>query len=121
MADRLHLFIDEENLSFRADVIGPTLRHRSALVNNAVSLCDFLSRIAEDGVVQLKRFGELLVQLGGVAAGGKVGNIERTKGVAALTERLALRRSATGKCLGKPRDHNRLLAPEIRQLVGLAV
>ena len=121
MTDRLHLLVNEENLPFRADVECPTLRQRTALVNNTVSLCDFLSRIAEDGVIELKRFGELLVHLRGIAAGGKVGNIELTKGVAALTERLALRRSATGKCLGIPSDHHRSLSPKIRQLVGLAV
>ena len=121
MAGWFYFLVNEEDLPLRADVKCPALGQRTPLVNDTVSLCDILSWIAEDGIVKLKRFGELLVHFRGVATGGKVGNIELAKGVAALTERLALRRSAAGECLWIPRDHHRLLSPEIRQLVALAV
>ena len=121
VAGRFHLLVDEKDFSFRADVERPTLGERLPIVDNSVSLRSLLSRIAKNGVVQLKRLGELCVLFRRVTTGGKVGNVELTKGVAALTERLALSRSATGERFRIPRNYDRLLAAEIRQLVGLSV
>ena len=57
----------------------------------------------------------LRVVLGVVDAGREVGHVVRPDQVAALTERLALGRSATGERLGEPGQHHRLLAREVGQ------
>ena len=80
--------------------------------------------VAQDGIIQLQRFGEIDVAslaVGWVATGGEVGGIKFPQLFAVRTERLALGRSAPGKCLGKPGDHHRLFAFVIGELVGFAV
>lgn len=90
-------------------------------VNHTVCGCNLLVGIAEDRVVQIQRFGKLGVHLVRVTTGGEVGNIELSQSIAALTERLTLGRSATGKRLRIPSDHDNLFAFEIGQLMRRAV
>jgi hypothetical protein len=78
-------------------------------VDYAIGGGDFLVGIAEDGIVGYDVLGELLVRLGIVDAGGEVDDVgEGPDVVAALTERLALGRSATSERFGEPGDDDRL-------------
>ena len=78
-------------------------------INHAISGSYLFFGVAEDGIVRLDMLGELLVRLGIVDAGGEVDDVgEGPDGVAALTERLALGRSATGERFGEPGDDDRL-------------
>ena len=92
--------------------------------HHAVGLGGFFRGIAEDGVVRVNRLGEVDVAslaVGGIAAGGEVGDIKFSQLFAVRTERLALGRSAPGKRLGEPGDHHRLFAFVIGELVSFAV
>jgi hypothetical protein len=51
-----------------------------------VRLGDFLSRIAEDGIIDTKRFGKSFVVFRGICAGGEVGDIGVLERFAILTE-----------------------------------
>lgn len=51
-----------------------------------VSLGDFLSWIAEDGIVETKRFSESFVFFRSICTGGKVGDIGVLESFAILTE-----------------------------------
>jgi len=55
-------------------------------MDHAVRLGDLLSWVAEDGIVDTKRFSESLVLFGGICAGGKVGDMSVLEGFAILTE-----------------------------------
>lgn len=46
----------------------------------------FFVRVAQDGIVQLKRFGKRLVRLGVVATGSEVGDVELAELGATRTE-----------------------------------
>ena len=91
---------------------------------HAVSLGRLLRRVAQDGVISLNRLGKTDVAplaVGWIATGGEVGDIKLPQLIAVRTERLALGRSAPGKCLGKPGDHHRLLVLVVGELVGFTV
>ena len=53
---------------------------------HTVRLGDFLTWIAEDGIVDSKRFSESFVVFRTICAGGKVGDIGVFEGFAILTE-----------------------------------
>jgi hypothetical protein len=90
-------------------------------VDYAIGGGDFLFRISEDGIVRFDVLGELLVRLGIVDAGGEIDDVgEGPDVVAALTERLALGRSATGERFREPGDDDRL-AFVVGQTMRLAV
>ena len=100
------------------------MRERPRGRHHAVSLGRLLRGVAQDGVISLNRLGEADVAplaVGGIATGGEVGDIKLPQLIAVRTERLALGRSAPGKCLGKPGDHHRLFAFVIGELVSFAV
>jgi len=67
---------DVEDLAVLADDEGPSIRVAVAR-EDAVGLGDFLRRIAQDGVVEAQRLGELLVRVRGVAARGVDRRLER--------------------------------------------
>lgn len=115
-----YVLVDEEDLAIRANVMRVTKRNTSIFVHNAVGRGHFLSRIAENRVIEVQRLGEPLVLFGGIAACGEVNDVELTKGVAALTERLAFLRSAAGESFGIPSDHYSL-ALKLGELVSFAV
>ena len=120
----LDLLVDGQNFSVFADVERPAERQLSFVGHHAVGSGRNFQRIAQNGIVQFKRFGERLVALGPfdlVATGGEIGDVELANLFAARTERLALGRSATGKGLGIPGDDHRLTALEVGQLVGFSV
>ena len=106
MRGSVHLVVDVQDLA-----IGSDDKRRSAGV--AVGLGGRFGGVAEDGIIELQRFGKPGVGIRIVATGGEVGYLELTQGVAALTERNALFRSAAGKCFGVPRDDHRLLAGKV--------
>ena len=85
---------------------GPKVR-----IQYAVLLGDALFGIAQDGIIQIERPGEPLVFIGRIDAGGEVRDFQIVKHFAVFAERLAFRRAAFGKRLGKPRDHNRTFPP----------
>ena len=110
-----HFFVDFQNLAVLADVECPPMRERTKGGHHAVSLGGFFRGIAEDGVVRVNRLGEVdvafaFLTVGGIAAGGEVGDVEFPQLFAVRTERLTLLCSAPGKRLGEPRDHHRLFA-----------
>ena len=80
------LAIHVQDLAILPNVKRPAFSNRSPLVNYAIGLSDFLSRIAEDGVVDPERFSEALVLFRGICAGGKVGDIGILERFAILTE-----------------------------------
>ena len=113
--------VDVEDLAVLADVEGPALGETDERHQDTVGLGDLLLRVGEERVVEAERLGELLVLLGAVGADPEVGHVEVPDLVAALTERLALPRSATGESLGEPGQDDRLLVLVVRERVGLAV
>jgi hypothetical protein len=69
---------------------------------DTVGLGNAFTWITQNGIVQRKGLGKLLVLVFGIAARGKVDNVELSDLIAALTERLAFSRSSTGESFGKP-------------------
>lgn len=116
-----HFLVDLFDDPLLVDVEGPAFGVGSSLVDDAVSLGGFFAGVAEDGIIEVERFGEFLVRFGGVDARGEIRDVERFQCLAVLTERLAFGRSAARERLGKPGDHDPFLALELRQLVGFAV
>ena len=53
---------------------------------HTVRLGDFLPRVAEDGIVDTKRFSKSFVVFRSICAGGKVGDIGVLESFAILTE-----------------------------------
>ena len=86
MRTRFHFLVDEQDLAVRVNVDRPAKRDLSFRGHHAKRFGDFLGRIAEDRVIKLQRFGELLVDVFGVAASCKIRDIELFDGVATLTE-----------------------------------
>ena len=81
------------------------MRERAGDRYHAVSLGRLLGRITQYGVIQLERLRKTNVSaraVGWITAGSEVSYIEFFQFFAVRTERLALGRSAPGKCLGKP-------------------
>jgi hypothetical protein len=103
------LVVNIKDLAVRPDIEGPARREGMLGVDYAVGGCDFLFGIGEDGIVRFDVLGELLVRLGIVDAGGEIDDVgEGPDVVAALTERLALGRSATSERFREPGDDDRL-------------
>ena len=69
------LAVNVEDLTLLANVKRPAFRDGSTFMHHPVSLGDFLSWIAEDGIVDTKRFSESFVVFRSICAGGKVGDI----------------------------------------------
>ena len=93
-------------------------------MDDAVGFGNVLARIAQDRVVHPKRLGKRLVSLFSVnriATCRKIGHVKFADFRAALTERLAFGRSATGEGFGEPRQDDRLLSFVIGELVRFAV
>jgi len=116
-----HLFVDVENPTVRADIERPSRGERLVLIDDSVRRRHFLRRIAQQGIVGAQRLREGLVRLGRVDADREVRDVEGADGIAALTERLAFRRSATGERFGEPGKDHRLLAFVVGEPVPLAV
>lgn len=110
-----------QDSAVRADVVCVPEGKTTRIGHDAVCPGDLLSRVAKDRIVEFQGLSKRLVLVRCVATGCKVGNLEFPQGIAALTERLAFLRSATGKRFRVPRDHDDLLAGKIRQLVRLSV
>ena len=118
---RTDLGIHVQDLAVGADVERPACGELMLGINHAVSGSYLFFGVAEDGIVRLDMLGELLVRLGIVDAGGEVDDVGEGPDVfAALTERLALGRSATGERFGEPGDDDRL-ALVVGQTMRLAV
>jgi hypothetical protein len=64
----------------------PALRDCPSFVHHTIGLGDFLTWIAEDRIVNTKRFSESLVLFRRICAGGKVGDIGVLERFAILTE-----------------------------------
>ena len=106
-----------QDLAVDADVERPARRDADR-AEDAVGVGRGLGGIGEEGVVGLDVLSELGVRLGVVDADGEVGDVERSNGFAALTERLAFDRSATGEGFGEPGDDDRLLALVLGERMG---
>ena len=86
MAGGLHFLIDEQDLAVLANVESNPVGELLVRVEDPQSRRRLPFGIAEDGVVGLKGFGEFLVQLRFVRAGGKIGDTGVPEGFAILTE-----------------------------------
>ena len=84
--EALDLTIHIKDLSILSDVKRPSFRQASVLVDDAVSPGRRFAGIAQYGIVRLEGFGKPAVFLSGVAACGKVGNVQGSQGLAILTE-----------------------------------
>lgn len=76
MALGTDLLVDKSNLAFAIDVESPTFWNCTRTVDDAVRFCNLFAGIAENGVVELERFGISLVGGSIVAAGRKECDIE---------------------------------------------
>jgi len=77
--------------------------------------------IAEDRIIRVQALGKLGVLIHRVTACGKISNVKLLDEFTAVTQRLALLRSAAGKGHRKPGDHDSLLALELSKGIFLAV
>ena len=110
MIGGLHRSINKEDLSILADVEGPAGRILLFASDDSVRKSCIALGIAQDRIIQGETFGKFLVGFRVIATGSEIGHIELADFVAARTERLAFRRSTTGKRLGKPSDHDGTLS-----------
>ena len=114
------MVVDVSDLALFVDVDRNAAGHASR-VEDSKCLGRFLAGVTENRIIEIERLGELLIDVGWIDASGEVGDIELTQGLAVLTERLALSRSATGERFGIPGDDEGFLAFEIGQFVRLSV
>jgi hypothetical protein len=82
----LDLAVNVEDLSILPNIKRPAFSDGSTFMYHTVRLGDLLSWIAEDGIIDTKRFGESFVVFRSICAGGKVGDIGVLEGFAILTE-----------------------------------
>jgi hypothetical protein len=80
------LAINIKDLTVLANIERPAFRDGSTFMYHTVCLGDFLSWIAEDGIVDTKRFSKSFVVFRSICAGGKVGDIGVLESFAILTE-----------------------------------
>jgi hypothetical protein len=80
------LAVNIKKFSVFSNVKRPAFRDWPPFVHHTVGLGDFLTWIAEDGIIDTKRFGESFVVFRGICAGGKVGDIGILERFAILTE-----------------------------------
>jgi len=121
---RADLRVDMENFPVFADVKCPAFGEVPLIVDHAVGSAHVLASVGQDRIIGAEGFGERLdsfFAVDRIATGGEISHIELADFCAALTERLALGRSATGKDFGKPGEHDGSLPFEVRKLVRLAV
>ena len=78
--------INIKKFSVLSNVKRPRFRDCPAFVHHTVGLGDFLTWIAEDRIVNTKRFSESFVVFRSICAGGKVGDIGVLESFAILTE-----------------------------------
>ncbi len=78
--------VDIEERSVFSNVKRPPFSDGSSFMYHTVRLGDFLTWIAENGIVDTKRFSESFVVFRTICAGGKVGDIGVFEGFAILTE-----------------------------------
>ena len=112
------MLVDVEDLSIAPDIKRPPGNRRCG---HAVRFGDLLGGVTQNRVVHTERLRIRLIGFLGVGADGKQRGIERVDILAALTERLAFRRSTRAERLHKPNENHRLLATEIGQAVRPAV
>jgi hypothetical protein len=118
MTGRHNLLVDVLDLPIDAYVERPSCDARRG---DPVCFGHLPRGITQKRVIYAQRLRICLVRFRGIDTDGEKRDIERADFVAALTERLAFRRSATAECLDKPDKNHRLLATEISQVIGLAV
>ena len=97
------------------------LAQRCTSAGDAVLAGHFAAVIAEDRIVGPDRLGELLVLLRLVDAGGEVRHVELPELRPVLRHHFALGGAAGRERPWKPRQHHRLFAVIVRELIRLAV
>ena len=80
------LAIHVKDLAILANIERPAFSDGSTFMYHTICLSDFLSGIAQDGIVDTKRFSESFVVFRSIGASGKVGDIGVLEGFAILTE-----------------------------------
>ena len=101
----LDRFVDVQDLAVGTDVERPAAG-KSFCTQDAIRSGDLFARIRQNRVVGFNVRSKLLVLFGRVDARREIGNIELPDRFAALTERLAFGRSATGEGFGEPGEHD---------------
>ena len=118
---RTDVAVDVEDLPVDAYVERPARSGCIFVFDDTIRLRGSAFRVAEERVFNVQRRSKLLVLLEGIDAYGKKRYIECPNLVAALTERLALRRSTSAGRSRKPGEHDCLLSAVVRQPVCAAV
>ena len=85
----LDLLVDRLDDPFFIDVERPAIGEAAFWIQDAVLLGDALVGIAQNGVIQLERLGELLVLFGSVDAGREISDLEVVERLAVFAERFA--------------------------------
>ncbi len=120
MRTDFHLVVNVGDLSLLVDEeCCPT--GKRPILDKSIRLGHFPARITQNRIVKLQFFCESGIGFDVVATRSEVCDVKFAEDFAALTERLALGRSAPGKRFRKPGDHDSLLPFEIGQFVFLAV
>ena len=114
MTGRLDRLVDKQNLAVRADVERPAEGKRTLLSDHTVGFRYFAAGVAQNREVEFQRFSESFVLFGKITTRSEIGRVELTQVVAALTERLAFLRSATGERFGIPGHDHDLFVLEVR-------
>ena len=121
MRTDIHLVVNVDNLSLLVDEECCPTGRRPGTLDKPIRLGHFPARITQNRIVKLQFFRESRIGFDVVATRGEVGDVEFAEDLAALTERLALGRSAPGECLGIPGNHDHSFVLEVGQFVGFAV
>ena len=109
-----HLAVDIEDLPVDADVERPSRGSGFVVPHHAIRPRGATFRIAEERVVHVKLRGKLLVVIKRIDAHREKRYVKCANLVAALTERLALRRSTSAGRSRKPGEHHGLFSPVFR-------
>ena len=113
MLVEFHFLVDEQDLPVFANDKRPARREFAFAVRDTVRCGNLECGIAQNWIIQLEFFGELLVYFGIITTGGEVFDVELTKGLAVLTERNAFFASPTGEGFGIPGDHQGALSHKV--------
>ena len=74
-----NFFVNKQNLSVFTDVISPSERHGTVIINNTECTGDFFPGITADRVVEFQCFGIFRIGFNRIGAGSKESPVEFVK------------------------------------------
>lgn len=110
-------FVDVQNPAVQADVERPADGWSRVVLDHAVRPPDLARSIAEQRIIDRQRLGKSPEFVRRIDARREMLDVERANRIAALPERLALRRSTTAECSRKPCEHDYLFAAVICEAI----